>query len=126
MEYVCGSTSKNKAQMIRRFFRNELKSKAPQHPRPTTRTGRRKKTNVGEVQQRARFKVVTHKCKTAFLIICVIAAAIVILVRLSVLLLPAQYCWLTDAQIAHIDEFFFHGTIGAIVAGYLGKHLKNN
>jgi hypothetical protein len=65
-----------------------------------------------------------HICKRVLLVVSFIIIIIVILIRVYALVTPHCWQWLTEEQNTKIDEFFVHGTIGAIIAGYLGKYFK--
>lgn len=51
---------------------------------------------------------------TAFL-----AFVIVFVVRLTHLIIPICYHWLSEEQIQSIDKIFFSGALGGVIGGYL-------
>lgn len=65
-----------------------------------------------------------HVCKRVLLVVSFAIIIAIILIRVFVLVAPKEWLWLTEEQTSKIDEFFVHGTIGAIVAGYLGKYFR--
>ena len=68
--------------------------------------------------------LVVHICKATLLVVSFVIIISVILIRVYALVAPHRCQWLTEEQDAKIDEFFVHGTIGAIIAGYLGKYFR--
>jgi len=67
---------------------------------------------------------VAHRITIFILWAVIITLTIVGLIRISFLVLPVKYEWLTGEQINYIDEFFIHGTIGAILIEFLKKRLS--
>lgn len=71
-----------------------------------------------------KMEVTIHLCKRALLVVSFAVIILFILIRVFVLIAPKCWIWLSQEQISNLDEFFVHGTIGAIVASYLGKYFK--
>lgn len=60
-----------------------------------------------------------HKITKWILKIVVVILAIIGIIRMSYLILPHCWKWLKEDEVAKIDEFFIHGTIGALVVEFL-------
>ena len=49
-----------------------------------------------------------------------VCLGIMFVVRILHIILPARFCWLTDAQISSLNEIVFSGLVGTL----LGKQMK--
>jgi hypothetical protein len=94
-------------------------------PRVDNKAIQEEKYFISGIIRKNRIEGSIHWCKVLFLWICFLIVAGAIFCRVIILLLPDRLKWLTDAQIDKIDEFFIHGTIGAVVIGYLNRTIKN-
>lgn len=67
---------------------------------------------------------ISHRITIFILWAVIITLTITGLLRISHLVLPDKWRWLTTEQLTSIDEFFVHGTIGAILFEFLKKKLS--
>lgn len=67
---------------------------------------------------------VAHWIKIGILILFTLLFVAAIVVRVLHLILPENRRWLTIEQVAYMDEFFVHGTIGAIVFEAIKRFSK--
>lgn len=97
-------------------------------PPSTPLTGRKEAQEesflIKDLQRKSRMSGTVHFCKRALLVVCFGIIVIVIFIRVYSLVMPLCWQWLTEEQTAKIDEFFVHGTIGAIIAAYFGKYFR--
>ena len=77
------------------------------------------------LQRKAEIEGLGHKITKVVLVIIVSILALIGVIRMSFLILPACSRWLNDAEIAKIDEFFIHGTVGALVVEFLRDKMSN-
>jgi hypothetical protein len=97
---------------------------SPQIPLPGEKEKKEQEALLKDMERANRMRGTVHWWKRCFFAISFIFLIIIIIVRLWALVTPAGWHWLTDEQTSKIDEFFVHGTIGAIIAGYLGKYFR--
>jgi hypothetical protein len=67
---------------------------------------------------------IVHWAKIVIIIIFVLVFIAAVVCRILHLFLPAGKKWLSLEEVANIDEFFIHGTIGAIVYEAMKRFLK--
>ncbi|HWJ24957.1 MAG TPA: hypothetical protein VNS32_00345 [Flavisolibacter sp.] len=75
--------------------------------------------NLNRSQRQEEMESTGHKISIILLKIAVVVLAAIGLVRISYLILPHQWQWLDAEQVFKIDEFFIHGTIGALLVEFL-------
>ncbi|HVY73838.1 MAG TPA: hypothetical protein VG890_03355 [Puia sp.] len=93
-------------------------------PRPDKRAEKEEGYLLRKMDRENKMEATIHLCKRALLVVSFLVIIAFILIRVFVLVVPECWVWLTSDQITKLDEFFVHGTIGAIVAAYLGKYFK--
>jgi hypothetical protein len=97
----------------------------PDIPKPDIKAEKEEDYLLRKMDRENKMESTIHLCKRALLVVSFAIIIIFILVRVFVLVVPESWIWLTQDQIRKLDEFFVHGTIGAIVASYLGKYFKD-
>lgn len=98
-------------------------------PNPTPPTLSRKEEKeqeslLKEMDRKNKMDGTSFWWKRALLVVSFVIIIIIIFIRIYCLVTPMSWHWLSEEQVSKIDEFFVHGTIGAIIAGYLGKYFK--
>jgi hypothetical protein len=104
-------------------------SQIPDQPNPPLTGEKERKEQealLKDMDRENRMKGTVHWWKRAFLGVSFAFLIIIVFVRIWALIAPTCWHWLTEEQTAKIDEFFVHGTIGAIIAGYLGKYFRES
>jgi hypothetical protein len=95
---------------------------------PILQTGKKEEKEehylLKELDRQNLMRATAHWWKRVLLGVSFGIIIIIILIRVWGLVTPTCWQWLTEAQNTRIDEFFLHGTIGAIVAGYIGRYFK--
>ncbi|MGB8191040.1 MAG: hypothetical protein WCF67_03930 [Chitinophagaceae bacterium] len=85
------------------------------------------KDYISKSRRKRREQNTMHWGFVVLLCIAVMGVAFVLIARISHLLLPAKYYWLTEEQITKLNEFLTTGIIGGtIVALFKSKVLKSN
>ena len=97
---------------------------SPPTPTPGEKEKKEQEALLKDMDRETLMKGTAHWWKRVLLGVSFGLIIIIILIRVWGLVTPTCLQWLTEAQNTRIDEFFLHGTIGAIVAGYIGKYFK--
>lgn len=77
------------------------------------------KSLISRARRKEEMEGVAHKITKFLLWVTVIIIVVVGVCRLLHLILPEHYQWLSPEGIGKIDEFFIHGTVGAIIVEFL-------
>jgi hypothetical protein len=82
------------------------------------------RTYILRAKRKDQMEGTAHKISIILLWIIVLIIIVVGLCRLVHLILPHCYQWLTPEEITKIDEFFIHGTFGALIVGFLKNKIS--
>ena len=82
------------------------------------------KVNFSRAKRKIEMEGIGHKITIAILIIVVVVLGITGIVRMAHLVIPQSCHWLTAEELRNIDEFFIHGTVGALVVAFLRDKIS--
>lgn len=77
------------------------------------------KINFSRAKRKIEMEGIGHKITIIILIIVVSVLGIIGILRMAHLVLPHSCQWLSVEELHNIDEFFIHGTVGALVVAFL-------
>jgi hypothetical protein len=79
---------------------------------------KKSKTEDKEFYRNEKLKDHLHKILTIFIYIAFSFLMLVFTVRLTHIVVPANWQWLMEDQVHSIDKIFFSGAIGSMLGGY--------
>ncbi len=79
---------------------------------------------INSAKRKEHNKATSHKITTFLLWAIVIIVVVIGGIRLIHLVLPENCQWLKPEALSKIDEFFIHGTVGAILAKFLENKIS--
>ncbi len=96
----------------------------PNIPQPGRKEKREEDYLLSRMKWKKDWEYVIHCARILIFIVCVALLLAAIIIRSFALFLPNLAPWMMEERIKNFDEFFIHGTIGAVVAGVLRKSFK--
>lgn len=79
---------------------------------------------VKRLKMQGQLEGIGHNITIWILRIVVILLIAIGVIRMLYLVFPCNWKWLTEEQIHKIDEFFIHGTVGALVVAFLRDKIS--
>jgi len=98
--------------------------KEPNIPQIGRKEKREEDFLLSRMKRQDHWEMVIHWGRIVIFIVCVFLLLSAIVIRSFALFWPTLVPWMTEDRTRAFDEFFIHGTIGAVIAGVLRKSFK--
>jgi hypothetical protein len=102
------------------------KIKEPITPQAGPKERKEQEYLLSSMERQNDWEKAVHSCKMWLLRIALLIIVIAIFVRTLALLIPPLVPWMTPEQTGKVDEFFIHGTIGALIANIIRRAFRFN
>lgn len=76
------------------------------------------------LQRQDQLEGLGHNITLLILKLVITMLCLIGVIRMTFLIIPFKWIWISEERIKYIDEFFIHGTIGALVLEFLRDKIS--